>query len=344
MNNLPGPIILITGTRRVCYANSAAKALIDNIGLEADLALTIRHPQVLASVDLALANGTAQSGEFTIAGSVPRMFDLHVIAVDPPPETEDDPAILISLHEKTALVRSERMRADFVANASHELRSPLSAILGFIETLLGPAKDDADARERFLGIMGREAGRMNRLIDDLLSLSRVELDEHVRPSEQVDLVNTLNSVIDLLGKRANSQGVNVEIIRSGVANSLTGDADQLFQAFRNLIENAINHSPTGSIVRITLDSIAALPDTGEPGIAVHITDQGKGIPRQHLPRLTERFYRVDPARSNNSDDRPVSTGLGLAIVKHIVNRHRGRLVIESEPEKGSTFSILLPLS
>jgi len=344
LDNLPGPVILVTGGRRVCYANLAARALFDNIGLNADLALTIRHPQVLDSVDQALANGTTQTGEFSIAGAVPRVFDLHVTLTSTPPETNDDPAVLISLHEKTALVRAERMRADFVANASHELRSPLSAILGFIETLQGPAKEDADARERFLKIMDREAGRMNRLIDDLLSLSRVELDEHVRPSEQVNLVNTLGSVIDLLGKRAVSQNVEVEIIGTDEARHLTGDADQLFQALRNLIENAINHSPAGSKVRVTFEPVTALPDSGEPGLAVHIADQGKGIPKQHLPRLTERFYRVDPARSSDSANSPVSTGLGLAIVKHIVNRHRGRLLIESEPDKGSVFSILLPLS
>ncbi len=342
LDNLPYPLVLVSGNRRVTYANSAATALFDNIALDADLALTLRHPQVLDAVERALETGQPQADEISLSGTVTRVFDLHIVPVSAEAVGAETDGVLLTLNEKTAEIRAEQMRADFVANASHELRSPLSAILGFIETLQGPAKDDADARGRFLGIMDREAGRMNRLIDDLLSLSRVELDEHVRPQGKVDLSHSLNSVVDLLSERAAAK--NIEIKLSGGHNipEIPGDADQLFQVFRNLIENAVNHSPAGSVVSVNIDASSTLTDSSTPGVAVHIVDQGEGIAKQHLPRLTERFYRADPARGKSAGDGPVSTGLGLAIVKHILNRHRGRLIIESEVGEGSTFSVVLP--
>ena len=339
---LPDPLILISSNRRVTYANPAAIVLFGNIVLDTDLALTLRHPQVLDTVEAARTINQPQSGEFTLSGAVVRVFDFHAAPVAPEAKDARPPGVLLTLHEKTALVRSEQMRADFVANASHELRSPLSAILGFIETLQGPAKDDVEARQRFLGIMHREAGRMNRLIDDLLSLSKVELDEHVRPLGKVILTRKLKIVADLLSSRAEQKQISIKLHDVDFVPEITGDADQLFQAFRNLIENAINYSPAGSVVDVRIDPHSSLPGSRDSAIAVHISDQGKGIPKQHLPRLTERFYRVDSARRKSGDDGPVSTGLGLAIVKHIVNRHRGQLKIESEIGVGSTFSVILP--
>jgi len=339
---LPNPLILVSGNRRITYANSAANALFETIVLDTDLAMTLRHPQVLDAVENALKERQSQSGEITLSGDVSRIFDLHVVPVTTETMEPGSIGVLLTLNEKTALIRAEQMRADFVANASHELRSPLSAILGFIETLQGPAKDDADARARFLGIMNREAGRMNRLIDDLLSLSRVELDEHVRPQGRVDLTQTLNSVKDLLSTRAGKKEIAIKLHGMENVPEITGDPDQLFQVFRNLIENAVNYSPAGSTVNVTVDPDYARPESRESRLAVHIADQGEGIPKQHLPRLTERFYRVDPARGKSGDDGPISTGLGLAIVKHIVKRHRGRLAIESDTGIGSTFSVILP--
>jgi len=335
LDKLPNPLILVSVTRQVTYANPAAIAVFDNISVGYDLALTLRLPQVLDAVARALTEKIAQSDQFTMTGPVPRVFDLHAV-----PVTD---GCLLSLTDKTALVHAERMRADFVANASHELRSPLSAIIGFIETLQGPAKNDISARERFLSIMSREARRMNRLIDDLLSLSRVELDEHVRPLDRVDLHQILGSVTDLLSDRADAKAIKIELSDAVVTPKIVGDPDQLFQVFRNLVENAVNYSPNGSTVKVKIDPTTTLSNSREPGIAVHISDQGEGIAKQHLPRLTERFYRVDPARGKTGGDGPVSTGLGLAIVKHIVNRHRGRLIIDSEIGNGSTFSIILPL-
>jgi two-component system, OmpR family, phosphate regulon sensor histidine kinase PhoR len=343
LDHLPNPLILVSASRLVLYANPATRALSDNVVLGSDLALTLRHPEILGTVDDALKTGQPQSNEISLPSAATRVFDLTVIPISAESIGEQSGGVLLSLNDKTAEVRAERMRADFVANASHELRSPLSAILGFIETLQGPAKDDTVARERFLAIMGREAGRMNRLIDDLLSLSRVELDEHVRPRTNVNLNQILLSITDLLSKKAHTKNITIEFQHSGDVPGIAGDADQLFQVFRNLIENALNYSLDGSTITIRIDTDGVFGDSGEPGLAVHVIDQGEGIPRHHLPRLTERFYRVDPARGKSGDDEPVSTGLGLAIVKHVVSRHQGRLNIKSKMGTGSTFTVILPL-
>jgi two-component system phosphate regulon sensor histidine kinase PhoR len=334
LEKLPNPLFLLSNERHVLYANTAAANLFDTISLNADLSLTIRHPEVLDAVERTLEQDRSAQGEFTLPGPVPQVFDLQVVPLVN--------GALLTLNDKTALVRAENTRADFVTNASHELRSPLSAILGFIETLQGPARDDDVARERFLGIMNREAQRMKRLIEDLLSLSRVEIDEHVRPLKRVDIAQTLGSVIELLTSLAEKKELSIRFEMPETDVHIAGDPDQLFQVFRNLIENAINYSPSGSTINIEIIKNIPLTNTTAHGIAVHIRDQGPGIARHHLPRLTERFYRVDPGRSKTAGDGTVSTGLGLAIVKHIINRHRGKLIIESDVGKGSTFSVILP--
>jgi two-component system phosphate regulon sensor histidine kinase PhoR len=236
------------------------------------------------------------------------------------------------LHDTTALRRAERMRADFVANASHELKTPIAGLLGFIETLRGPARDDEVARERFLGIMGEQADRMRRLVDDLLMLSRIEQHEHARPDAEVDLERVLASVMDLLQLKASSRGVALELEIAPELPLALGDADELTIVFQNLIDNAIKYSKPSTAVRVTAKSLDA------ERLSVAVADEGDGIPPVHLPRLTERFYRVDTARSRQLG----GTGLGLAIVKHVVNRHRGRLDIQSTPGKGSVFSVTLP--
>jgi two-component system phosphate regulon sensor histidine kinase PhoR len=246
------------------------------------------------------------------------------------------PSALITLHDITAIKRSEQMRADFVANASHELRTPLSTLIGFIETLRGPARDDSDARDRFLGIMEEQAGRMSRLINDLLSLSRIELDEHTAPVGKVELPGMLGSVVDLLQIKASQRGMTLELQIDDPLPPVIGDADQLTQVFQNLIDNAIKYGNPDTAVRIA----ARVHDSerGRSTVSVAVRDRGDGIAKSHLPRLTERFYRVDPARSRALG----GTGLGLAIVKHIVSRHRGRLAVDSEVGSGSTFTVTLP--
>jgi two-component system phosphate regulon sensor histidine kinase PhoR len=224
------------------------------------------------------------------------------------------------------------MRADFVANASHELKTPIAGLLGFIETLRGPARDDPAARERFLGIMAEQAERMRRLVDDLLMLSRIEQHEHARPDAAVDVGRVLASVQDLLQLKASSRKVAVELAVAPELPRAVGDHDELIIVFQNLVDNAIKYARPATTVRIAAEPL------GGDRVSVSVSDEGDGIPAAHLPRLTERFYRVDTARSRQLG----GTGLGLAIVKHVVNRHRGRLDIRSTPGKGSIFTVTLP--
>jgi two-component system, OmpR family, phosphate regulon sensor histidine kinase PhoR len=224
------------------------------------------------------------------------------------------------------------MRADFVANASHELRTPLASLSGFIETLQGSARNDAQARERFLDIMKAQATRMARLIDDLLSLSRIELKAHVQPTHQVDLASIVRQVADGLQTLARDRGVEVKINLLPEPLMVRGDRDELIRVFENLVENALKYGASGKRIDI---AIAA----GDDEALVAVRDYGPGIAPEHLPRLTERFYRVDVTESRAQG----GTGLGLALVKHILHRHRARLGIDSAPGKGATFTVRLPL-
>jgi two-component system, OmpR family, phosphate regulon sensor histidine kinase PhoR len=244
--------------------------------------------------------------------------------------------LLMTFHDQTPLRRVEEMRADFVANASHELRTPLAALSGFIETLQGPARDDARARERFLAIMQTQAGRMARLIDDLLSLSRVELSAHVRPDTLVDIVLIIHEVVDGLELLARDRQVEIELNLPQTPVTIAGDREELLRLFENLIENALKYGASGGRVIVSLTVVGGTDGASEVRVAVR--DFGPGIAPEHLPRLTERFYRVDVGDSRAQG----GTGLGLSLVKHIVNRHRGRLLIESVLKKGATFTACFP--
>jgi len=244
---------------------------------------------------------------------------------------------VLTLHDITQLKRAEQMRADFIANASHELRTPRAALSGFIDTLLGPARDDAEARARFLAIMKTQANRMARLIDDLLSLSRVELTEHMHPETPVDLVPIVRQVVDGLQTLAQDRNVEIKIAPPAASVMVAGDRDELTRVFENLVENALKYGASGKRVDIAYAQAAA-PD-GAAETAVTVRDYGPGIPAEHIPRLTERFYRVDVLQSRAEG----GTGLGLALVKHILNRHRGKLAIESAAGQGATFTVRLPL-
>jgi two-component system phosphate regulon sensor histidine kinase PhoR len=337
LDSLPDPVILIDGRRVVVGANRAARELLDAAPEGRDLALAIRHPDVLAAADRALAEGGARAAAVTLPGIPARVFQVRVVGFPEGADAGPVGAIAV-LNEVTAVKRAEEMRADFVANASHELRSPLSSLLGFIETLKGPASGDAAARARFLDVMQREAKRMAQLVDDLLSLSRVELNEHVRPKESVELPPLIASVAEALAGRAEERRMTVRLDIEPALPSVVGDADQLVQVFRNLVENAIRYAREGTPVVVAARAVERIPDIGGFGVAVAVRDEGEGIPKDAIPRLTERFYRVDKARSQSLG----GTGLGLAIVKHIVNRHRGRLAIESVVGRGSTFTVFLP--
>lgn len=338
LSALPDPLLVLDQGRRVTRANHAARRLFGNEMVGQDLSLALRHPAALEAVDAVLAGQEALIAvDFTLPTAEGRSFSLRVAALPvvgkaAPDATHKDMAAVLALHDITALQKAERMRADFVANASHELRTPLASLVGFIETLLGPARDDEPARIRFLGIMRDQAARMARLINDLLSLSQIEMREHDRPRDAVALAPLLRDLAEGLQPQAAAKAVTLRLALDETAPPALGARDELSQVFQNLIDNAVKYGRNGSQVTV------ALRRHDELGLEVSITDQGEGIPKQHLPRLTERFYRVDSARSRELG----GTGLGLAIVKHIVSRHRGRLVIESEVGIGSIFSIRLP--
>jgi two-component system phosphate regulon sensor histidine kinase PhoR len=338
VDGLPDPLIALDRHRRIVRTNIAARALLGVIAPERDLSMTLRHPELLAAIDALLQTGP--DGNFTgpdqtaieiVLSGAPEL-DVIVHARRLPRAAADGSLALLVLHDTTALRRAERMRADFVANASHELKTPIAGLAGFIETLRGPARDDVAARERFLGIMAEQADRMRRLVDDLLMLSRIEQHEHARPAGAVDLAHVLRGVLDLLQLKASSRKVAVDLVIDEALPKAVGDHDELIIVFQNLIDNALKYARPATTVRVTARR------AGADQVSVAVADEGDGIPAAHLPRLTERFYRVDNARSRQLG----GTGLGLAIVKHVVNRHRGRLDIQSMPGKGSVFTVTLP--
>ncbi len=328
---LPLPVMLIGPDERVRAANAAVDTILgpDLVGKHYITAL--RQPAVIGAIAETRASGAPRQVRFTgRAGARDTIYRVAVAVADN--------GILLTFIDQTAAEEAGQMRRDFVANVSHELRTPLTALLGFIETLGGAARNDAAARDRFLDIMSHEANRMTRLVDDLLSLSRVEDEERVRPREQVDLGPLLSSVIKGLEPQAQDAGVSVVLESEGVSETVPGDAGQLVQVFTNLVENGLKYGASGGVVTVRLSAREMHQRLRGDAVRISITDTGDGIAEHHIARLTERFYRVDSHRSRQVG----GTGLGLAIVKHIVNRHRGRLLIESELGVGTTVSVFLP--
>jgi len=329
----PNPLILIDGQRRIVRANAASGEFIGPAPGPRDLAGAVRNPLLLAAVDAVLRGDSARSVEFTTSVPVERVLRAHLARLAAP--GPGGAVAILTLHDVTALKRSEQLRADFVANAGHELKTPLTALIGFIETLLGPARDDAVARERFLGIMNEQARRMARLVDDLLSLSRIELNEHVAPTDRVELRLVIDEVVRGLELRAAERDIRLALALPEDLPGVLGDEDELAQVFQNLLDNAVKYARPHSVVTVSAGANGS--DGGVAQVSIAVADQGEGIASEHLPRLTERFYRVDTARSRELG----GTGLGLAIVKHIVSRHRGRLDIASALGRGSTFTVWL---
>jgi two-component system phosphate regulon sensor histidine kinase PhoR len=332
LERLPDPIIVLAQDRAVRRTNAAARE-----AYTSETPSVLRHPGVRTAIDQALAGGTPQTADVTLPAPVQRELLVTAVPIDPP--LADGGQVLLVLSDRTRERLFERMRADFVANVSHELRTPLASLIGFTETLRGPAADDKPAQQRFLAIMAEQGARMNRLIDDLLSLSRIELTEHQPPSEVVDLRQLAPRVAAGFEPRLAERAVRLSLRLDEELPDIMADADQIAQVLQNLMDNAMKYGRDGGSVVVTIGRAA----TGtrwpaRPGVLIAVTDEGSGIPRQHLPRLTERFYRVDKGRSRAVG----GTGLGLAIVKHIVNRHRGQLVIDSEEGKGTTVSVWLP--
>ena len=336
--SLPDPTMLLDAEGRVVTLNSGAVSIAPALKRGEPATLALRIPEVLEAVRRAAVSRKPERAEFAERVPPERWFEVFVTPV-PAREGRSGrmtPSLLLTFRDLTPIRRVEEMRVDFVANASHELRTPLAALSGFIETLKGPARNDTAARERFLDIMEAQAKRMARLIDDLLSLSRIELAAHVRPQTPVELVPIVRQVVDALQMLARDRGVTVTIDAPKQPLIVSGDRDELTRGLENLIENALKYGASGKRVEITL-SRAFHVGGGEESL-VAVRDFGPGIAAEHLPRLTERFYRVDVAESREQG----GTGLGLALVKHIMNRHRGRLTIESRPGEGATFTMRLP--
>jgi len=331
---MPLAALLIGPDERIDAANDAAREMMGQGILGRHFLTALRQPDVLEAIEATLRDRARRKTGYQVSeAGRDSVFEVHVAYV----ETDSTRGVLVSFEDMTEREQAAQMRRDFVANVSHELRTPLTALMGFIETLQGPARRDQKAIDRFLGIMQNEAARMERLVRDLLSLSRVEGEERVRPREAVDIAEVIGSVVYMLRPLARESGAEL-VFEGGEGMQVPGNADQLQQVFTNLIENAIKYGGAENRITITLDRHPKDATLRMPAVVARVRDTGPGIDPLHIPRLTERFYRVDTHRSREMG----GTGLGLAIVKHIVNRHRGRLRISSVPGEGSEFTVILP--
>jgi two-component system, OmpR family, phosphate regulon sensor histidine kinase PhoR len=330
IDHLPVPLIITGADRQIITANRAARRLSETPMVDCDLAVAIRHPVLLDSVDRARTTGDGATVDISLPLPTERTYAVHIEPFD----TEigdEDAAIVLYFQEHLAVDHSTHPQRDFVANVSHELRAPLAALSESIKALRGSARKDPEAAEIALLSAQTETDRVTRLIARLLSLSRIEREEHARPVDAIALGPLLYSIRDMLSLNAIERGMRLILAIDDDAPLVRGDHDQLTQAFHNLLDNAIKFGDSGTAVTATMTF-------DNDSVSVAITDQSDGVAPELLPRLTERFYRVDPDHSRNSD----GSGLGLAIVKHVVNRHRGHLSIQSVPGQGSTFTVTLP--
>jgi two-component system phosphate regulon sensor histidine kinase PhoR len=336
-DTLSDPCIILDRRSIIMHRNPIAARQFASAMPGDPIAFSMRHPALLGAIDAARRTGVFQSIELhqTVPTETWHKVTVAPLVMGDDAGDEEPPLLVLTLQNFTEIKRVDAMRADFIANASHELRTPLTSLVGFIDTLLGPAARDAEARNRFLLIMRTQAARMSKLIDDLLSLSRIELRQHVRPTGAVDLPTLLREVSEGLQTQAKEAGVVVSLALPEEAATVTGDRDELYEVFENLIDNAIKYGGDGGKVDVALTTLASRPGYD---FAVTIIDYGAGILTEHVPRLTERFYRVDAESSRKKK----GTGLGLAIVKHILNRHHGVMTIKSRPGEGMHVEVLLP--
>jgi two-component system phosphate regulon sensor histidine kinase PhoR len=324
------PVMVLSEDASVLFQNRAAEKAFGEVTLGSHISARLRSPGVLDMVRETIATNAPNQIEHSERLPSERVY----IVRSAPVEFKDDDGrneryYILSFRDISEIRRIDRMRSDFVANASHELRTPLASLRGFIETIQGPAKNDPKAQARFLGIMFDQTTRMSRLVDDLLSLSRLELKSHIAPDEKVDLVPLLGHVRDSLVPLAKDVGVSINLHLPDGKVEVLGDRDELVQVFENLMENACKYGQEGEVVDVWLKN-----GSGQP-VEVSVVDRGPGIPAEHVPRLTERFYRVSIEDSRSKK----GTGLGLAIVKHILTRHRARLIVKSEVGKGTEFTV-----
>jgi two-component system phosphate regulon sensor histidine kinase PhoR len=339
ITGIPDPVVALDKEGRVLALNAPAAGMAPALRRGDPASIALRIPELVQAIRSANATGLPQRIEFSERVPVDRWFEAIVTPVGrgPGPQVRAREFLLVTFRDLTPLRQVEEMRADFVANASHELRTPLAALSGFIDTLQGPARDDPAAQKRFLPIMQAQATRMARLIDDLLSLSRIELNAHRRPDTRLDAVPLVRQVVDGLQTLARDRDVTIVVNAPAKPHFVLGDRDELIRVFENLIENALKYGAAGKRVEISV--VPAESQEGERELRVAVRDYGPGIAPEHLPRLTERFYRVDIAESREQG----GTGLGLALVKHILNRHHGRLSIASTRGAGAIFTAHIPM-
>jgi len=334
---LADPCLVLDRRSVVLHANAAAQRQFPSATNGNPLTFSLRNPELVGAIDLAMRNGVVRTIE--LHETVPsETWDKVVVSPLRRPGVDwfadEDRQLVVTFQSLTELKRVDALRSDFIANASHELRTPLASLRGFIDTLLGPAARDAAAREKFLGIMRGQAERMSKLIDDLLSLSRIEMHQHVRPTGTIDLAALLREVREGLMMQAKAADVEIRLSLFEGPSTTTGDRGQLYEVFENLLDNAVKYGAAGKFVEVSL------APAGRPGFEHQVTviDHGPGVEPEHVPRLTERFYRIDAEASRKAK----GTGLGLAIVKHIVNRHRGQLSFKSKPGEGMRVDVFLP--
>ncbi len=324
------PLYLLDGQENIIFENKAAAAAFGAALIGQHVSLRNRSPAILDMIRETITTGKSTNVEYSERLPSTQVYLVHCAAVSlPAHRAQRHVYFLLSFRDISEARRLDRMRSDFVANASHELRTPLAALGGFIETLQGPARNDPKAAEKFLGIMMEQVARMNRLVDDLLSLSRLELKAHNAPSDRVDVGSLLQQVCDGLAHLAKDLDVELKLDLPDDPVTVQGDRDELVQVFENLIQNACKYGQEGKKVEISVSGGEA------PPVEVTVRDHGQGIPAEHIPRLTERFYRVNVEASRSKK----GTGLGLAIVKHILTRHRARLIINSKVGEGSSFTV-----
>ncbi|MDC0116092.1 ATP-binding protein [Octadecabacter sp.] len=334
---LPNPVILVGEMDRITGANEHAKRLLGTDCEGWHYITALRQPVLLDAIEATRKDGGRRTAHYLgNDGARDTTWDVTVNGV----MLSDGLCVVLSFQDMTAVQEAGQMRRDFVANVSHEMRTPLTSVMGFIETLLGPARNDAAAQVRFLRIMEQEAGRMHRLVEDLLQLSRVEDQERIRPTEHVPLQELIIEVLNTLAPAAEAKSIQFVTDLPDASVIILGDRGQLWQVISNLAENAVKYGAASGTVTVRLTKPTHEVSLRQTGVRLSVIDQGDGIPAHHIARLTERFYRVDTHRSREVG----GTGLGLAIVKHIINRHRGRLRVDSILKQGSDFTVILPVN
>lgn len=333
LEQMPLALMVISPKGRVVYGNQAAYKLLPNLTVGSHFVNLFRAPDFVDAVNAAINDGESSNVSFTTTHGRERYFETRVGLLPEGSEFGDSVQAIVEIEDRTRHRQAENMRSDFIANASHELRTPLASIIGYIETLQGHAKNDAEAREQFLGIMGKQASRMQRLVDDLMSLGRIEMNAHIPPDEECDLFEIAREAVSALLPLQEKYGATLTCDIPTSDARVTGDRDQLSQVFINLVDNAMKYGG-GEVTISVAEPVSKYADK----IGISVVDNGKGIPKQHIHRLTERFYRVNATQSKSKG----GTGLGLAIVKHIINRHHGNLRIESKMNSGSKFTVWLP--